>query len=196
MTQSLIEGDSHIARTLSGSNEWFTPAIYIEAARRVMDGIELDPASCAEANKVVRATRYYTKSDDGLLLPWIAASVFVNPPYGRIGGKSNQVLWADKLIAEYESGNIKQAVLLINACTGTACVQKLLLNYPICFVRGRIRFVGSGKSEQGPTHDNLFCYLGPNEQRFMDVFSRFGKCVPVFGQQQQVTLWDLESEAS
>ncbi len=190
-----IDGDSFLPRMMSGSNEWFTPTVYIEAARRVMRAIELDPASCEEANRSVRASRYYTKDDDGLLLPWIASSVFVNPPYGRIGGKSNQELWTSKTIAEYESGNVKQAILLINACTGTACVQRMIGNYPICLVKGRIRFIGTGRSEQGPTHDNLFAYLGPNNERFIEIFTRFGKCIPTFVQ-QQVTLWDMEEEAS
>ena len=48
------------------SNEWYTPTQYVEAARRVLGGIDLDPASCEVANATVKATRYLTKDDDGL----------------------------------------------------------------------------------------------------------------------------------
>ena len=43
----------------SGSPEWWTPQKYIDAIREVMGEIDLDPVSCALANKVVKAIKYY-----------------------------------------------------------------------------------------------------------------------------------------
>lgn len=52
------------------SNEWYTPDRYIQAVKEVLGSIDLDPASCAEANQTVGATDYYTKEDDGLEQYW------------------------------------------------------------------------------------------------------------------------------
>ena len=50
----------------SGEFEYYTPEFIIEAARRTMGGIDLDPASSFVANERVRATRYFDHLDDSL----------------------------------------------------------------------------------------------------------------------------------
>jgi hypothetical protein len=60
--------DSAARRTdlQTGEMEWFTPGDYIEKARRVLGVIDIDPASCAEAQQVVKAGCFFSKNDDGL----------------------------------------------------------------------------------------------------------------------------------
>lgn len=83
-------------RHSSASNEHFTPPAVVEAARAVMGSIHLDPASCALANSVVRATLYLSvaehRDNPTLETPWThldpmwahrGISVFLNPPGGK-----------------------------------------------------------------------------------------------------------------
>lgn len=162
-----------IPRLLQKSFEWYTPASHMKAVREVLGDIALDPASCAEANQVVKARRFFDLNDDGLLQTWHASTVFLNPPYCKSGSISNQELWTCKLIAEYEAGHVEEAILLVNAATETRWFHRLYA-YPVCFVRGRIRFVSPTGIETGPTVGSAFVYFGANIQKFVDVFSRFG----------------------
>lgn len=155
--------------------EWFTPHIYIEAAREVMGSIDLDPASCDEANEIVKATKYYTIRENGLVQPW-SGNVFMNCPYGRKG----QSTWTAKIIEEFKKGNIEQAIVLVNAATGNKWFEPLW-QYPICFVRRRIKFITPGEeSKHSPTHSNVFVYLGNDQgqkDKFAAVFKEFGPVV-------------------
>ena len=153
-------------------NEWYTPAKYIEAARAVMGSIDLDPASCALANEVVKADTYYTKENNGLELPWYG-NVWLNPPYSqRLGSK-----FVDKLIETYDNGEIKQAIMLLSSLSGDSRYFQPCWNYLICMHRGRIHFYNGNSNKDSSRHGSLFVYIGSYEQRFTQIFSQFGTIV-------------------
>ena len=60
-------------------DEWYTPQVIIEAARATMGRIDLDAASCEEANAKVKANRIFTADDDGLRQDW-KGTVWCSPP--------------------------------------------------------------------------------------------------------------------
>ena len=161
----------------SESAEWYTPREIVDAARAVMGVIDLDPASCAEANETVQAARYFTQY--GLRLSW-AGAVWLNPPYGKDdeSNRSNQAVWIAKLFDEYRRGNTWQACYLVNAVPGNRWFEPLW-QHPICFLSGRVRFVppaGSGV-KNSPTHSSCVGYLGPAVERFAAVFASLGHVV-------------------
>jgi len=164
----------------STSNEWYTPVEYVNAAREVMAGITLDPASCEYANKVVRAAMYYDIDTNGLLQPW-EGSVFLHPPYGLDdNGDSNVATWVAKLISEFNGGKVKEAILLVNATPERKWFQPLW-QYPVCFTDHRIQFYNANGQSNQPTQGNAFVYLGPHKLTFAAIFAEFGTVVSRMG---------------
>jgi hypothetical protein len=158
----------------SKSNEYYTPIEFIDSAYVVMGYIDLDPASCEEANKNVRAKTYYTIEEDGFSKPW-SGRVWMNPPYGKDEGESegNQARWVRKICDEYAAGNVSEACVLVNAVPGNKWFHPLW-QHTICFVYRRIHFInGSG----APTHSNAIVYLGKNIAAFADEFKKHGAVV-------------------
>jgi phage N-6-adenine-methyltransferase len=153
----------------SGENEWYTPPDYIEAARMVMGGIDLDPASCELAQTNVRAGRFYTADDNGLDKKWIG-NVWLNPPYSKdlIGP------FAAKVVEE--SQRFDQAVILVNNATDTAWFHQIAsVASAVCFLRGRVKFLDkTGKPANTPVQGQAVIYIGGNVARFAEVFSSFG----------------------
>lgn len=167
----------------SESNEWYTPAKYIEAARVVLGGIALDPASSAAAQATVKADRYYSvaNDEDGLKLSW-ADRWFCNPPYGwrKWNGRrrSNQELWTIKAAGEWE-GFGRSGIMLIDSNTEVTYMRPLW-RYWKCFTDHRIEFdlpPGAMPKDQ-PTKGNVFIYFGKDWRAFGDSFSQFGQIVP------------------
>jgi hypothetical protein len=157
----------------SESVEWYTPEKYIEAAREVMGGIDLDPASNDMANEIVKAPTFFTKDDDpdGLSQSWFG-NVWLNPPYGKGSG-----LFTTKLIEEYKSGRVKSAILLLNAYGFDSGWFQPLWQYPICFTDHRVQFYSPQKESGGPANANIFIYLGKKTKIFRDKFKEFGHVV-------------------
>ena len=160
------------------SSEWYTPAGYIEAARRAMGGIDLDPASSAEANALIGAATWYGRADDGLSLPWFGR-VWLNPPYSDYSGQA--AAWARRLLREVLLSNVTDGIMLVNLSTiYQEAMQAILALGAAGLVNHRIKFVpGAGAAPSGTrtTQANVFLYLGRDHGRFAQAFARFGVVV-------------------
>ena len=170
----LAKPKSHLSNA-SGNNEWYTPPIYIEAARAVMEVIDLDPASNDIANKTVGAATYYTAASDGLAHPW-KGRVWMNPPYAQPLIQQ----FADRLVAEVKKGTVTQAIALVNNGTETAWFQAMAgAAAAICFPSRRVQFLDPNGNPGQPLQGQAFLYFGNREQRFIDMFKNHGQCVVV-----------------
>lgn len=160
---------AHVSHN-SGENEWYTPKRFIDSARVVMGGIDLDPASSEIANETVEASNIFTKDDNGLLQKWFGR-VWMNPPYAQ----PLIAQFIDKVCTE----EIQQAIVLVNNGTETAWGNQLLSTCSaICFPKSRIRFVApNGQQGDSPLQGQMICYIGEEVQKFINEFQQYGVCL-------------------
>ena len=177
--------------TSSASNDWCTPPDWIALVREVLGDIDLDPASNAIANQhLVKAKHYY--ADSGLSLQWKARTIFLNPPYQKIGNESGAGIWLEKLLHEYQSGHCDEGIALTKTVPGYGWFDKLFHGGwpgPCCITKGLISFVHvawvnsdgtltipKGKSNKSKSA-STFWYVGHNDKLFGEVFSRVGMVI-------------------
>lgn len=154
----------------TGNYEWYTPAEYVEHARRVLGVIDLDPASSALAQETVKAECYFSEEDDGLGAEW-HGHVWLNPPYAQPAIEH----FVDKLIEETAARRTSEAILLTHNSTDTAWFHKAAnASAAICFTRGRIAFVDTEGERAAPTQGQAFFYFGQNTHFFGAEFSQVG----------------------
>ena len=165
---------SSMGEAVLSSDEWYTPMEYIEAVRDLYGGtIDLDPASNDEAQKIVQATTYYTKEDDGLNQDWDGKKVFLNPPFSQ----PLIQMFIHKAIETYDDSPSTQIVVIVNNATDTEWFHELLSNGPCCLTRGRIQFWRPGEHSTANRQGQAIFYLGAHPHAFTRIFSTFGTVI-------------------
>lgn len=181
----------------SSDVEYYTDPLILAAARAVMDGIDLDPASSAKANENVKADLFYGFQASGLFLDGLSqhwnGTIWLNHPFGRreaacapdckrehvhhaIDFHGNQA-WIDKLFEEVELCNVRQALCITYAATSEKWFQQLLA-CPICFLCPRTNYyLPDGTKKSGVTKGSAIAYLGREAtlDRFIQHFRPFGQ---------------------
>lgn len=179
------------AKHSSASNSHYTPKPIVDAARETMGWIDLDPASCELANRIVGAPRFFTEENDGLDKAW-HGRLFLNPPGGKLRGKSQATLWWQHLVAGWELGDVTEAVFVAFSLeflqTGQSSGYSPL-GFPFCIPKRRLNFWtpnadGTDLIEgTSPTHANAIIYLPPRvgtraaAHRFRAAFRGIGDVV-------------------
>lgn len=153
-------------------DEWYTPAAFLDLVHAVMGGIDLDPATCEEAQATVQAHRYFTKEDDGLACEW-NGRVFMNPPYSTPAIQK----FTAKVLEEFDAGRVTEAIVLTNNSSETRWFQSLLARCVVCFPASRLQFWRAGADVFGARQGQAVFYLGPNRDRFAETFAAEGTVV-------------------
>ena len=162
-----VQKRPHVANN-SGNNEWYTPAEYIEAARKAMGSIDTDPASNDIANKVVKADKYYTIETNGLAHDW-TGNVWMNPPY------SSDLIskFVEKL--KEQRANYNQAIILVNNATETQWFYEIVkIASAVCFPKSRVKFYMPDGKTGAPLQGQAVLYVGNNTEKFISAFGGIG----------------------
>lgn len=163
----------------SKSPERYTPPEVVDLAYDVFEGApDLDPASCEDANNVVKAQEFFNIEDDGLTKEW-RGKVFLNWPGGR--GDNGPLAWAKKLVHEYVQGHTTEAIVLLYRHDHTTEWHRELVKAgaDMCLVSERLRFWHPTEDlTQGSVHPSSVAYIGNNRAAFAEAFRDLGAVIP------------------
>lgn len=167
----------------SRSDEWYTPDWLVDLVHQVLPTIDLDPASCEQANSHIRAKRIITKEQDALSTTWATspATVYLNAPGGKIANKSSVAIYWQKLMDLRERGLLSEAIFMgfslenLQVTQGLSCLS--MADFPLVIPAKRIKFVSPAGAFNAPTHSNVIVYvpgIENNTSTFKAVFSAVG----------------------
>jgi hypothetical protein len=181
--------------TASGNAERYTSHEIVEATQATLGAIHIDPASCREANELVRAVNIFTRADNGLLLPWGSEHhphhAFVNPPSE---GQGDVRRWWLKLQSEVKLGRVGAFVFLcfridaVQSMTLGSYVNDLPLPHDFwrCEPMRRIayRTPGEASTKHAMHSSAIFCHGNADViYRFRTAFRGIGPILPPRGGQ-------------
>lgn len=153
------------AKHSSATAEWFTPPSLLGRVRKVLGTIDLDPASCEAAQRIVRAGQWIGPPEDALRMrEWPAGSCWVNPPGGTVGGKSVALFFWRRLMAHREAGLLTHGIFLafnaelLQVSQGRSCPA--ISDFTVCAPAKRVRYLGpDGRPGEAPPHSSLIVYV-------------------------------------
>ena len=150
---------------------WYTPPYLIEATKVVLGEIDLDPASSALANEIVKATAFYDKVTDGLKQHW-RGRVWLNPPYDK------PLPWTQKLIAHYQAADISSSIVLMKSDCSPVWARLLgQYSQASCLLSKRVRFLDPNTMEPRKGSSDFasrIFYFGDDFDGFDKAFSSLG----------------------
>jgi len=159
---------------ISVNHERYTPPDLVDAIRRVLGVIDLDPASSKSANKVVQARSFFTRETNGLKRRW-RGRVFLNPPF------DDWPTWVAKLDRELASGRVREAVVVGPA--NISAFRPLLHRGALLWVPDeRPRYYDPQADKLiDPPFGSLVSYVGRKRDRFLKVFGSHGLVLQTAG---------------
>ncbi len=185
----------------SNMADQFTHPLYLDLVREWMGGIDLDPASCEEAQSNVQASAWYGEGspfgENGLEEPAMG-KVFLHPPGGKPSKEyrqvteSSTVLWWMKYIMAWQDDEVEQMVFLcptIEVLRSAQNVHDLLqpIQFPFCIPRERMLVLKDGVEKKCST-PGVIILVPPKEDydrwiagegglnNLVEVFSKIGEC--------------------
>lgn len=174
------------------SAEWYTPPYIIDVVREILDGhIDLDPASCEQANAIVRAKHFFNENGESRRWPSDITTVFCNPPNGKGYPRGTVRAFWERCALEI----LRPFTLLrkgIFLCYSLEQLQSLQnskyrpTRFAVIFPRKRISFISPKGESNSPTHANALIYmcksLSKEEiERVSQIADKIGSMmVPVF----------------
>lgn len=158
----------------SMSQDWYTHPEVVSLVHELYNGPpDLDPMSCEEANRVVKAREIYTAEQDGLLYPWYGRMLW-NPPWGGSDANAVKRRGVLKLVDAFETGEVKECVCVLNANAMTTSWFAPLLDYAVCIPSHRIPHYGPGGKGGSPNSGTVIVYVGMAIDRFYETFKDLG----------------------
>lgn len=153
-----MTSSSHrLAENSLGKTNWRTPLAVFRALDKEFN-FTLD-AAASRSNAL--CAKFIDYAMNAFRTPWIGR-VFCNPPYGR-----DILDWHQRAHQQVQIGNAEIVVMLVPANTDTQAFHyAMTFAHEIRLVKGRIRFVGPGKS---PPSANAIVIYRPGKRKHLKV---------------------------